>query len=81
MNKKRLSVLIRCALSFLNVRYGFTATVESLNRFKSEPISRRGIAQHQSQFPHSCVYERFMYSHDRSAYSAAGNMWTDPGNI
>ncbi len=23
----------------------------------------------------------FTYSHDRSAYSAAGNMWTDPGNI
>jgi hypothetical protein len=22
-----------------------------------------------------------MYSHDRSAYSAAGNMWTDRGNI
>jgi hypothetical protein len=28
-----------------------------------------------------CFYERFIYSHDRSAYSAAGNMWTDPGNI
>ncbi len=26
----------------------------------------------QSQFPLSCVCERFMYSHDRSAYSAAG---------
>ncbi len=24
----------------------------------------------QSQFPHSCVCERFIYSHDRSAYSA-----------
>jgi hypothetical protein len=23
----------------------------------------------------------FIYSHHRSAYSAAGNMWTDPGNI
>jgi hypothetical protein len=23
----------------------------------------------------------FIYSHDRSAYSAAGNMWFDPGNI
>jgi hypothetical protein len=27
---------------------------------------------HRSQFPHSCVCERFIYSHDRSAYSAAG---------
>ncbi len=25
--------------------------------------------------------ERFVYSHDRSAFFAAGNMWTDPGNI
>jgi hypothetical protein len=22
--------------------------------------------------PHSCIYERFIYSHDLSAYSAAG---------
>jgi hypothetical protein len=22
-----------------------------------------------------------MYSHERSAYSAVGNVWTDPGNI
>ncbi len=27
------------------------------------------------------VHERFLYSHDRFVYSAAGNMWTDPGNI
>ncbi len=26
------------------------------------------------------VYVRFIYYHRRSAYSAAGNMWTDPGN-
>ncbi len=26
----------------------------------------------QSQFPHSCVCDRFLYSHGRSAYSAAG---------
>jgi hypothetical protein len=35
-------------------------------------IPRKGIARPQSQFPHSCVGERFIYSHDRSAYSAAG---------
>ncbi len=35
-------------------------------------IHRKGIARRQSQFPHSCVCERFIYSHDRSAYSAAG---------
>jgi hypothetical protein len=31
--------------------------------------------------PHSCVCEQFIYSHDRSAYSAAAYMWTHPGNI
>jgi hypothetical protein len=35
----------------------------------------------QSQFPHSCVCERIIYSHDGSAFSAGGNMWTDPGKI
>jgi hypothetical protein len=33
-------------------------------------IPRKGIARPQSQFPHSC--ERFIYSNDLSAYSAAG---------
>jgi hypothetical protein len=44
-------------------------------------IPRKGIARPQSQFPHSCVCGRFIYSPHRSAYSAAGNMWNDPGNI
>ncbi len=35
-------------------------------------ITRKGIAQPQSQFPHSSVCEQFIYSHDLSAYSAAG---------
>jgi hypothetical protein len=29
-----------------------------------------GILRPQSQFPHSCVCERFMYSQDRSTYLA-----------
>jgi hypothetical protein len=36
-------------------------------------IPRKGIAPPQSQFPHSCVCKRFIFSHDRSAYSAAWN--------
>jgi hypothetical protein len=44
-------------------------------------ISRKGISQSQSQFPHSCVCERIIYSHDGSSFSAGGNMWTDAGNI
>ncbi len=43
---------------------------------------RKGIAWPQSQFPHSCVCERFMYFYDWSAYSAAGKIYVDPpGNI
>ncbi len=38
-------------------------------------ISRKGISGPQSQFPHSCVCERIIYSHDGSACSAVGNMW------
>ncbi len=34
--------------------------------------SWKGIEWPQSQFPHSCVCERFIYSHDRSVYSATG---------
>jgi hypothetical protein len=30
-----------------------------------------GIARPQSQFPHSCVYEGFKYSQDRSTYFLA----------
>ncbi len=42
-----------------------------------------GIARPQSQFLHIhvSVSDLYVYSHYRSAYSAAENMWTDPGNI
>jgi hypothetical protein len=33
---------------------------------------RKGTVRPQSQFLHSCVCDRFIYSHDWSAYSAAG---------
>ncbi len=39
---------------------------------KFEPIiPRKGIEWHQSQFPHSCVCERFIYSHNWPAFSTA----------
>ncbi len=41
-------------------------------------IPRKGIARPQTQFPHSCVYERFKYFHDCSAYSPAGNTVCGP---
>ncbi len=61
----------------------FLYTPPTTNAEKLKQIfPRKGIERPQSQFPHSCVCERFIYSHDRSAYSAAGNMWkwTDPND-
>ncbi len=34
-------------------------------------LPSKGIARPQSQFPHSRVYERFIYSQDRSTYFPA----------
>ncbi len=51
---------------------------------KFEPnIPRKGIAQPQSKFPHSCVCERFIYCIPTSSLPILlrENMWTDPGNI
>jgi hypothetical protein len=39
---------------------------------KGIDIPRKGIARPQFPIPHSCVCRRFIYSHDRSTYSAAG---------
>ncbi len=50
--------------------YASTAKTQ-YRKFKTN-IPRKGIAQPQSQFPHSCVCERFIYFHDWSTYSAAG---------
>jgi hypothetical protein len=53
---------------------------EPIPKIRNKYSQKRNCAGPQSQFPHSWVCERFIYSDDRSAYSAAGNMWTDPGN-
>jgi hypothetical protein len=47
-------------------------TAKTQNRKFKTNIPRKGIALPQSHFQHSCVCERFISSHDRSAYSAAG---------
>jgi hypothetical protein len=46
-----------------------TNTENSKQKFPAKEL--RGLS---TNFPHSCVCKRFIYSHDRSAYSAAGNM-------
>ncbi len=40
-----------------------------------------GNSAASAQFPHSCVYERFIQSQDRSTYFLQQNRQTDPGNI
>ncbi len=60
---------------------GLSYTAKTKYRNLETNIPRKGIAGFQSQFPHSCLCERFIYSHDRSPYSAGGNMQTDPGTI
>jgi len=57
------------------------STAKTKYRYFEKNIPRKGRSGPQSQFPHSCVCERIIYSHDRSAFSAGGNVWTDPGNI
>ncbi len=44
-------------------------------------IPRKGIARPRSQFPQSCVCERFIYSQDRSTYFLQPNRQTDHRNI
>ncbi len=49
---------------------------------KFETNIPRKVARCQSQFPHSCVCERLIYTQDRSAYSAAGKyVYPGSGNI
>ncbi len=50
----------------------FVCTAKTQYQKFETNIPRKGIARPQSQFPHSCVCERFIYFHNRSAYSAAG---------
>ncbi len=44
-------------------------------------IPRKVIARPQSQFPHKCVCERFIYSTIDLPILLQEIMWTDPGNI
>ncbi len=46
-------------------------TAKILYRKFETHIPRNETARPPSQFPHSCFCERFIYSHDRSAYFAA----------
>jgi hypothetical protein len=51
-------------------------TVDTLQRRSDLCIPRNETAQLRSYFPYSCIFERFIYFHDRPNYFAA-----DQGNI
>ncbi len=61
------------------IKQSFYTAKTQYRKFETN-IPGKGIARTQSQFPHLCVCERFIYSHHRSACSAAGNMWANTGN-
>ncbi len=50
----------QCAKSSRHITLQST---NAMHKFETN-ISRKGIVLPQSQFPHSCVCERFIYSHD-----------------
>ncbi len=58
---------------FLYSSLSFLCSTEKTQYRKFEAnVPRKGIARPQSNLPNSRVCERFIYSHNRSAYSAAG---------
>ncbi len=83
---RQLDLTIFCSTLFPSglcpSKHAFRLTLQKTKCRKFETnIPRKGISGPQSQFPHSCVCERITYSHNRSAFSAGGYMWTEPGNI
>ncbi len=85
LNSREKSVLSNCetvALFWCLKQFSSTGCTAKNQHWKLETnIPRKGIVWPQSQFPRSCVCERFIYSHNRSAYPVAGNKWTDPENL
>ncbi len=73
---------IRTAWSFLQIIYFLQLCMKhTLQRKSHLCFPFLGIVRAQSQFPHSCVCERFIYSQDRSTYFLQQNRQIDRGNI
>ncbi len=71
--------LFQTKLSFkLTRQKSLHCTAKNQCRKFETNIPRKWIARPQSQFPHSCVCEQFIYSHNRPANSAAGNTVCGP---
>jgi hypothetical protein len=76
-----LPIVCHCYLLALSYRvprpspsHLLSRTAKTKYRNFETNIPRKGISGSQSQFPHSYVCERFIYSHDRSPDSAGGNI-------
>ncbi len=55
-------------------QYGLRTNLHTATKFQL-CIPGKGIARPQSQFPHSCVCERFIYSQDWFTYFPTDTMW------
>jgi hypothetical protein len=53
---------------------------DTIPKIRNKYFQERNGAASVPQFPHSCVCERFIYSHHRSAYSGAGIYVDECGN-
>jgi hypothetical protein len=79
-SRAALSIKKKSYLLRRNIFVLYTAKTKC-RKFETN-IPRKGISGLIPNFHiHACVCERIIYSHDGSAFSAGGNMWTDPGNI
>ncbi len=63
--------LVQLQFIFLNLTLTLYTAKTVYRNFETN-IPGNETARPQSQFQHSCFCERFIYSHDQSAYSAAG---------
>ncbi len=62
------------------------SNASTLQRTNTENLKqifpKKELRGHSPNFQiHVSVRDLYVYSHDLSAYSAVGNMWTNPGNI
>jgi len=62
---------IPCAIFNRNLRHEPVHCKDKITKSPNK-YSLKKNCRPQSQFSHSCVYARFIYSHKRSAFSAAG---------
>jgi hypothetical protein len=60
-----------CVYQLEAVWQAFSVVLTAMQRKSHLCIISKGIARTQSQFPHLCVCEPFIYSQDRSTYFPA----------